>query len=224
MRVLVSTDRRDEGGLQEGPRVRPIRPQAWVGEAIIDAVRGAGGVPLLLPPGEERLDEAVSAADAVIISGGDFDIHPRHYGQPPHPKLGRVDEKRTTAELALARFCLDRDIPVLGICGGMQALAVVAGGSLHQHIEGHVQPTDPAEGWHRLRCSGMLRTLLGQHPVVNSTHHQAVDSPGALQVVATAEDGHIEALTLPNHRFCLGVQWHPELLGQTALFEALITL
>jgi len=224
MRVLVSTDRRDEGGMHEGPRVRPVRPLAWVGEAVIDAVRSAGGVPLLLPPGEGRLEEAVAGAEAVIITGGDFDIHPRHYGQEPHPKLGRVDEKRTEAELALARLCIERDIPVLGICGGMQALVVVSGGTLHQHIEGHVQPTDPAEGWHRLHCSGMLRAVLGQQPVVNSTHHQAVDSPGTLQVVATAEDGHIEAVTLPNHRFCLGVQWHPELLGQMPLFEALINL
>jgi len=222
MRVLISTDRRPGGGFAEGPRVRPIRPQAYVGEHVIDAVRAAGGVPLLLPPGEENLEAALEGVGAVVITGGDFDIHPRHYGHTPHPKLGRVDDKRTLTELALARLCLERDLPVLGICGGMQALAVVSGGTLHQHIEGHVQPTNPDEGWHALRCSGLMAAILGERPVVNSTHHQAVDDPGSMAVVATAEDGHIEAIAEPNHPFCLGVQWHPETLDQPRLFEQLI--
>jgi putative glutamine amidotransferase len=205
-----------------GPNIRPKRPQAYVGEAVIEAIRAAGGVPLLLPPGEQNLKAALQGVGAVVITGGDFDIHPRHYGHEPHPQLGRVDDKRTLSELALGRTCLQKDIPVLGICGGMQALAVVAGGTLHQHIDGHTQTTDPAEGWHALRCTGVLEAALGSRPVVNSTHHQAVDNPGAMQVVGTAEDGHIEAIAEPNHPFCLGVQWHPELLQQARLFELLL--
>ncbi len=195
---------------------------AWLGEAVIDSLRSAGAVPLLLPPGEQDLDTALDGVGAVVITGGDFDIHPRHFNEPVHPRLGRVDEKRTLSELALARLCLERDIPVLGICGGMQALAVVCGGSLHQHVEGHVQDSDPAEGWHALTCTGLLGVVIGEHPVVNSTHHQAVANPGELQVVATAEDGTIEAVARLDHRFCLGVQWHPELLGQTRIFEELV--
>jgi putative glutamine amidotransferase len=232
MRVLVTTDRQDGGGFLDGPRVRPRHPRAWVKEAVIDAVRQAGGVPLLLPPGETDLEAALEGIHAVVITGGDFDIHPRHYKAEPHPKLGNTDDKRTATELALATLALDNDIRVLGICGGMQALAVAAGGTLVQDIEAdvpgaaeHQQPTDPSEGWHRLVVRpGMLRRLIGPTPVVNSTHHQAVDQPGGLRVAALAEDGVVEAVEAPDHRFCLGVQWHPELLGtQGRLFRALLS-
>lgn len=231
MRVLVTTDRSAGGGFLDSPRVRPRHAKAWLKEAVIDAVREAGGVPLLLPPGEDDLDAALVGIDAIVITGGDFDIHPRHFGHEPHPKLGSTDDKRTGSELAVARLALERDIRVLGLCGGMQALAVAAGGTLIQDIDSevegaseHQQPTDPGEGWHRLNVEpGILRHLLGEHPVVNSTHHQAVANPGRFRVAARAEDGIIEAIELPDHRFAMGVQWHPELLGtQGALFRALL--
>lgn len=232
MRVLVTTDRKDGVGFAESPRIRPRRHQVLLKEAVIDAIRAAGGVPLLLPPGEDDLDAALEIADALVITGGDFDIHPRHFGEAPHPKLGHVDDKRTGTELALSRRAIAADLPVLGLCGGMQALAVAAGGALIQDLDAqvpgvteHQQPTDPAEGWHRLDVEpGQLRHWLGRHPVVNSTHHQAVRDAGQMRVSARTDDGVIEAIELPNHRFCVGVQWHPELLASGAvLFRALVT-
>lgn len=231
MRVLVTTDRADGVGFAESPRVRPRRDHVVLKEAVIEAVRAAGGVPLLLPPGEAELAQALDVVQAVVITGGDFDIHPRHFGEAAHPRLGKVDDKRTDTELALARLCLERDVPVLGLCGGMQALAVACGGTLWQDLDSqlegvgeHQQPTDPAQGWHRLEVEpGQLRSWLGRHPVVNSTHHQAVRQAGDCRVSARAEDGVVEAIELPNHRFCVGVQWHPELLpGGDVLFRALV--
>ncbi len=233
MRILVTTDRREGGGLHvaSSARVRPIRSEAWLKESVIQALRQAGGVPLLLPPGEPNLGRALDGISAVCITGGDFDIHPSHFGQQPIERLGRVDELRTGSELALARLCLDRDVPVLGLCGGMQALAVACGATLYQDLDTqlpevseHQQPTDPAQGWHQVELTGQLRNLLGDRPVVNSTHHQAVWDPGSMRVAGRAPDGVIEAVELPDHAFCIGVQWHPELLpGSAPLFTALLT-
>jgi len=142
--VAITTDRRDAAVSARLPahgRVRPPRPEVFLGEALVQAVRAAGGVPLLLPPGElapRDLSRILDAVSAVLVSGGAFDIHPRHYGQPVQGRLDRTDEGRTGLELALCRACLERGMPVLGICGGMQALAVAAGGSLIQDIGSQV--------------------------------------------------------------------------------------
>lgn len=225
MRILVSTDFDPGGGMADSPRVRPLRPRAFVGMATIGAVRAAGGIPLLIPPGEERLEELLDWADGVVITGGNFDIHPSHYGETAIAQLGEVKELRTEGELYLAGRCLARNIPVLGVCGGMQAMAVAAGGTLIQDIATqrpgsleHEQPTDPAQGWHGLNTDGgIIGTLLGKHPVVNSTHHQAVDETGEFRVSARATDGIIEAIEAPDHPFAVGVQWHPELMEHAGL-------
>lgn len=235
MRILVSTDFSAGGGQShpesDSPRVRPTRPRAHIGMATIDCVRAAGGMPLLLAPGEPRLEELLSYVDGVVITGGNFDIHPRHYGESAIDQLGEVKESRTDTELELAKLCLERGIPVLGVCGGMQAMAVVAGATLYQDIGTqvtgaleHEQPTDPAQGWHLLHThKGILGHLLGERPVVNSTHHQSVRDPGQLRVSATAPDGVIEAIELPNHPFAIGVQWHPELLDHAnRIYGALV--
>lgn len=225
MRILVSTDFDPGGGMADSPRTRPLRPKAFVGMSTVDAVRAAGGIPMLLPPGEDRLEQLLDHVDGVVITGGNFDIHPSHYGATAIAQLGEIKELRTEGELLLAGRCLARSIPVLGVCGGMQALAVAAGGTLIQDIgtqrpeaSEHEQPTDPAEGWHALETSGgIIGALLGEHPVVNSTHHQAVDDPGDMVITARAPDGIIEAIEAPGHPFAVGVQWHPELLGHAGL-------
>lgn len=222
MIVLVTTDRRDGGGLHAGPRLRPKRAEFFLTEPTVRAVRAVGGTPLLLPPGEPELEALLERVDAVVITGGAFDIDPRHYGQQALARIDRVDEERTATELDLARRCVELDIPILGVCGGMQALVVATGGSLIQDIAAevpgaieHEQPTDPAEGWHQVTLEpSLLRHVFGRAPVVNSTHHQAVADPGIFRVSGRAPDGVIEAIELPNHCFCVGVQWHPELLGQ----------
>lgn len=235
-RVLVTCDRRDGGPPAVGtPRVRPKRAEAYVNEAIVRHVRCSGAQVLLVPAGDPDPEALLDMADAIVVTGGAHDIHPRHYGQAVHARIDRVDDARADMELALLRACAARDLPVLGLCGGMQALAVALGGTLLQDIRtarpdalDHEQPDDPALPGHEVRAWGPLAGRVG--PGVNSTHHQAVDATGPLEVCAVAPDGVIEALYLPGHRFAVGVQWHPELLGldvpgarpDPRLFEALV--
>jgi putative glutamine amidotransferase len=229
--VLVTTDRRNPGGLYSSTRIRPRRPEAFLAEAYIEAVRQAGGVPLLLPPGDaDALPQLLQRIDAVVLTGGDFDIHPSWYGEDVVARLDRVEASRTQVEVALARLCLARDIPILGICGGMQALAVAAGGRLIQDLppEGgehlaHEQPTDPAVGWHKVRTEAPAAEWLGAEVFANSTHHQAVRDAGrGLRACGWATDGVVEVIAAEKG-FALGVQWHPELLGDLRPYEALVT-
>ena len=167
--------------------------------------------------------------DALIISGGAFDIDPSHYGEKAEGRIDRRDEERTIMELSLARAAIKNRIPVLGICGGMQVLAVAWGGALIQDIHTkfpealeHEQPTDPAEGWHDVYTSGILKEIYNSDVIsVNSTHHQAVCPHERYSAVGKAKDGIIEAISISDHPFALGVQWHPELL-RDSLFSHLI--
>jgi putative glutamine amidotransferase len=223
-RVGVDTTQPNSEG-----RVRPKRSEVWVAESYLTAIRAAGGTPLIVVPEEENIDQLMDLCQAVVITGGHFDIHPSHYGAAQTGRIDNVDPARTGTELALARACIERDIPVLGVCGGMQALAVAAGGTLVQDITTglpgtieHEQPTDPATPWHEVTFSkGRLYDLFGSGVRVNSTHHQSVEHPGTFTVTGVAPDGVIEAIERPDLRFCVGVQWHPELLCQP-IYEALI--
>ena len=222
--IAVTCDRRPAGPERTtAMRVRPGRPEVYVGQAVVDLVRSASARVILLPPGDADLD-LLDLVQGVVVTGGAFDIHPAHYGQEVRGRLDRVDEGRTGLELALARACLERGTPILGLCGGMQALAVAAGGTLVQDIAAdvpgalpHEQPTDPAETWHPLVSVDPRLPA-----AVNSTHHQAVADPGATRIIARAPDGVVEAVELPGHPFAVGVQWHPEMLGDDALFRALV--
>ncbi|MEN0068392.1 MAG: gamma-glutamyl-gamma-aminobutyrate hydrolase family protein [Myxococcota bacterium] len=227
--VLVTADRRVGTGFAESPRVRPRRDEVYVLEPYVNAVRAAGGTPLVLPPGPTEVDRVLSRVDAVLLTGGDMDIHPSHYGQAVQGRIDRIEPARTELELQLARTVLSRDLPVLGVCGGMQVLAVAAGGTLVQDLPpgdlAHEQPDDPAQPSHSVTLTGRAPTWFGgQRDIqVNSTHHQAVDNPGPFDVVGRAPDGVIEAIELRSHRFAVGVQWHPELIGQHSIYEALVT-
>ncbi len=230
--VLVTADRREPTGFIDSPRVRPQRPQAWIYEAYLDAIRHAGGLPLVVPPGPADIDALLAVADAVVLTGGDMDIHPSQYGQTVQGRIDRIEPGRTDLELALARACLAHDVPVLGVCGGMQVLAVAAGGTLvqdlptpdaeHPHRIPHEQPGDPAAASHPVRLCEPALQWLEQGVDVNSTHHQAVDDPGAFVPCGWAEDGVVEVIAHPTHPFAVGVQWHPELLGQLRVYTALV--
>ena len=198
-----------------------------VGEAVVARLRAAGAIVILVPPGDsEAVEPLLDRVHGVVLTGGAFDIHPRHYGQAPIARLDRLDEDRTELEIALVRGALRRTTPILGICGGMQAMAVARGGTLVQDIGAqvagariHEQPTDPAQPWHGLDVDAAWIDLLGGD--VNSTHHQAVADPADFQVVARAPDGVIEAIALIGTPFTLGVEWHPEILDDR-VFVALV--
>ncbi len=197
----------------------------------MEAVRGAGGLPLLVPPGEEAPPALLARADGVVLTGGAFDIHPSWYGESATGRLDRIEPARTATELGLARAALARGLPLLGICGGMQALAVAAGGTLIQDLPPagpggsleHEQPTDPATPWHRVRVEAPADRWLGPAVEANSTHHQAVRTAGeGLVPCGWSEDGVIEVIAGIGPSFALGIQWHPELLGDLRPYRALV--
>ncbi len=196
------------------------------------SVNRAGGRAVLIPtddPGADALDRL----DGLLIAGGS-DVDPARYGEAPHPSTGWHAE-RDEAELILLRAALERGLPVLGVCRGMQLMAVAAGGRLHQHLPdtlghtGHRPDSGPGEvpryGAHAVRLApgSRLHGLLGDAVTVNSMHHQGVADPGRLAPVGwTADDGLIEAVEDPDREFAVGVQWHPEELDDPRLFHALV--
>jgi len=234
--VAVTTDRREASPKVQSHRVRPSRPEIFLKEKIVERIVAVGGLPILLPPLSQDANIkdycswVCSVADAVVISGGAFDIDPKHYGEEIQGRIDRIDENRTGLELALTKYCIEKAVPLLGICGGMQVLAVALGGGLIQDIATeysdaleHEQPTDPAESWHSVAlCSQRFQRFYNAKQImVNSTHHQAVRASGRYRVAAVSSDGIIEAIECEEDSFCIGVQWHPELLSDI-LFRELI--
>jgi putative glutamine amidotransferase len=209
-------------------------PAAVLPYAYVRAVEQAGGRALLLPPTLDDRNEEESAADIVdvldglVLSGG-ADVDPARYRRPRHPQVQASQPWRDELELALASAAEAADLPVLGVCRGMEVMAVAAGGSLHQHLPdlvGHAEHSPGADvyGEHPVdvRPGTVLHALVGDRLMVHSHHHQAVaDAPG-YDVSATAPDGTVEAMEAPGSRFRLAVQWHPEVADTWPLFVALI--
>jgi len=225
--IVVTSSQRAAGPGSGNPiRQRPPRPESFLLRNYLEAIAAGGGLPVALAAVGGLHDElaawALEHADGVVISGGPVDLRPAHYGQEPRVPFDSIDEPRAQLELALARGCMDRDLPLLGICGGLQVMAVAAGGTLVQDLSvewpgaaEHQQLTPPSEPWHAVQLEpGLVRNAYPTASIrVNSTHRQAIDQPGALSVVGRAPDGVIEAAELPGLRWCAGVQWHPEALG-----------
>ena len=200
------------------------------------AVAVAGGLPVALPHDPDLAAEWLDRLDALIVTGGAFDIDPAMYGQSDRHETVVLKEGRTTAELALLRGALARNLPVLGICGGEQLMAVALGGTLIQHIPdsiagclAHEQKTRHDEPGHPVTVAGgsrLARITGAARMMVNTSHHQAVRDagPGVL-VNAVAPDGVVEGIEDPRYRFCIGVQWHPEFHtdpGDALIFRALV--
>lgn len=187
----------------------------------VDAVLGAGGLPILVPfAAPAAADEYLALLDGLVLSGGAFDVPPALYGEEVRAVCGPVVPERSETELRLLRSALASGMPVLGVCGGMQLLNVALGGSLHQDlpadlgIRSHQQPHPRDVPSHDVEvvAGTRLAALAGAGRLrVNSTHHQAVKAvaPGLL-VSARAPDGVVEGIELPGHPFALGIQWHPE--------------
>jgi putative glutamine amidotransferase len=189
----------------------------------IRAVEKRGALPLLLPVSSRKkcVEEMVELIDGLLLIGSQSDVDPSSFGREPHQRLGRINPARTRFEIELVKAAIKKEKSVLGICGGMQAINVALGGSLIQDIPSqvkgaiqHSQRGDPAPPFHTVKVEKgtMLNSIIGKERIrVNSTHHQAVErlARGLIRN-AWAEDGITEGIEKPDHRFCLGVQWHPE--------------
>ncbi|GAA2007706.1 gamma-glutamyl-gamma-aminobutyrate hydrolase family protein [Nakamurella flavida] len=197
--------------------------------AYADAVSRGGATPVLIPPlgVADEVDAVVARLDGLVIAGGS-DVNPSRYGQDPHPATAGWRDDRDVSELALLNSAEDRGVPVLGICRGMQLLAVQAGGTLHQHLpdlvghDGH-RPGDRAYGAVEVAVTAGSRVadILGADATVPCHHHQAVATHPGFVSAAWAADGTLEAMERPGARFCVGVQWHPETDTDRRLFRAL---
>lgn len=213
--IAVTTDLIDRNG----------RETAISTMTYADAVWRAGGMPVLLAPVPESVDEVVGRFDGFVFTGGD-DPRTEAFGVPSHPGITPVFERRQVFEAALLRRLHAEwpETPVLGICLGMQMMGLVRGGRLNQFMpDTHATH---AEHWGRDHPVVSADEAVMASGVVHSKHKQALDDPGPLRVVARSADGIIEAVDDPSVPFCLGVQWHPERTGDGALgiglFERLV--
>lgn len=197
-------------------------PQLAVNRAYLEAIERAGATPLLLTPAHdaESLRQLLSICDGLMLTGGE-DVDPARYGEPPHPNLDTISPARDEMELQVLRDAMERGMPVLAICRGIQVLNVAFGGSLVQDLPSqrpdglaHVQQAPITARWHgaRVQPGSRLAALLGSDELpVNSFHHQAIGrlAPG-LRAVAWAEDGVVEGVEAEGTPWIVGVQWHPE--------------
>ncbi len=209
--------------------------------SYVEAIRLAGGVPLLIPlsASEEELHAILSRVDGLMLPGGG-DIDPSFYGSQPHPTLGDVDPDRDRIELFVARHAAETETPLLAICRGHQVLNVALGGTMWEDIASQ-RPASQRHDYFlnfprtylphtvQLKPNSQLAGILGRAQTpVNSMHHQAVRTiADGLVISAESDDGIVEGLEHPDHPFLIGVQWHPENLvhddpAMLALFQALV--
>jgi len=205
-------------------------------ENYADAVTAAGGLPLPLPHEPDQAGDYLELIDGLVITGGAFDVDPTLFGAGERHPTVITKDRRTAFEFAVTRGAIERDMPVLGICGGQQLLHVVLGGQLIQHIPdevtgalAHEQPNPRDEPGHSVAVTPdtLLHRIVGRDSLdVNSAHHQAAKGePSGVKINAVAPDGVIEGIEATDKTFCLGVQWHPEYgvsAGDANIFRAFI--
>ncbi len=200
-------------------------PEATLVEAYYNQVVAAGGTPVIIPPlaDKEVIVNTLEQLDGLILTGG-ADFNPLWSDEQPLPGLHRINARRDLPELLITQLAYDRNIPILGICRGIQALAMTLGGNIVQDIESrtvkHTQDADRNLPTHTVSTvdHSILRRIYGETVYVNSFHHQAVGQTGPrFRVTATAPDGVVEAIESTEHRPIVGVQWHPECLEDEGL-------
>lgn len=224
-------DRTDMGGRE---------PTYFLRARYIRAIEELGGIPLILPLVESPVARRrlLDNVDGLLLTGSGPDLPPRLYGERQRFPFPLVSERRANFELDLVHQARARDLPLLGICGGMQTVNVACGGSLFQDIPSQVQQAlehrQKAKATHvshsvTVAPKSLLKTIVKQATLmVNSSHHQSVKTVApSLIASAVAPDGIVEAVESPSHRFLLAIQWHPEFLFERhqphrRLFEALL--
>ncbi len=214
------------------PQGEPPMREMTLGLPYLRAVERAGGLPVVLPPMEhDAIDALLAHLDGICLSGGP-DLHPAGYERDPHGELGPTWPWLDTFEIALAARADELGMPLLGVCRGAQALNVVRGGTLHQHLPDvtdgsieHRQSAPAKTSTHGVVIrsgSALAQALRETASAVNSFHHQAVDEVGGgLRAVAHAPDGIVEAVEAIDRRHVRGVQWHAEGLVDRAPHLAL---
>jgi putative glutamine amidotransferase len=214
--------------------------QQGITQAYIESVYQAGGCPVLVPLGgpSDAYVELVKRLDGILFTGGG-DVQPAAYASQPHPRVAYVDEDRDRVEIALLPLTIERRLPFLGVCRGLQVINVALGGTLFEDIADQRPDSlkhDYSPGYPRnflahpvdIKAESLLAQVLGVHQAqVNSLHHQAARRLAAgLVPNAFSPDGVVEGLELPDYPFGLAVQWHPEWLQEQlcmrALFRAFI--
>lgn len=205
------------------------------------AIEAAGGIPVMLPAHYQEVGEMLDRIDGLVLSGGG-DIDPARFGQDLHPKSDEIDAERDAFEYAIFHEAVRRDMPVLGICRGLQLINTALGGTLYQDIgdlkadaqehRQHSVPVHAEQTYHTVTLAPgnhPLREILGTDTLdVNSFHHQGIDRLAEpLTAIAQSDDGLIEAIDYPDMTFCIAVQWHPEMLAgdrsdHASIFSAFI--
>jgi putative glutamine amidotransferase len=235
--VTTSEMRRAES-IEPTPEGEPLAHlEMALGLPYLRGLEAAGGLPVVMPPlSDDAIEPLLDRFDGICLSGGP-DLDPQGYGAEPHPELGPIEPDLDRFELAVARRADAREMPILAICRGTQALNVVRGGALHQHLPeisaeiSHRQHTPGDQTSHPVEIdpeSRLAATLGGGGEIdVNSFHHQAIDRLGeGLRVSARAPDGTVEAIEDPSRPFLIGVQWHAETLVhrpyEAALFRRFV--
>lgn len=207
-------------------------PGALVPHRYVTHVEDAGAIAVVIPPrpdvDEDTVLEIIDRLDGVVLAGG-VDVAPELYADERHASVQASRPDRDSTELALARATAGVDVPVLGICRGMQVMAVAAGGLLEQHVPDRVghdehSPAPATYGNHLVRtvAGTRLAGILGEEVDVPSYHHQSVLTHPGYEASAWADDGTLEAMEDPGAFFRLAVQWHPEVGTDPRLFRALV--
>jgi putative glutamine amidotransferase len=228
---VTTSEMRPARSVEPIPEGDPPHHEMALGLTYLRGLEVAGGLPLVMPPLEDgAIEPLLDRCDGICLSGGP-DLDPDTYGAEPHPELGPTEPNLDRFELAVAARADARQIPILAICRGTQALNIVRGGTLNQHIPdrsteiAHRQkvpgnkPTHPV----KIKPDSVLAQILGTSEIaVNSFHHQAIEKLGdGLEVSAQAPDGTIEAIEDPARPFLVGVQWHAETLMHRDFEQAL---